>query len=741
LKPLGATDPSVVSTYRLVGVLGGGGMGRVYLGESRTGRRVAIKVIRDEIAEDPVFRRRFAREVAAAKSVNPLFTAAVVDADPDAEAPWLATTYIEGPTLTELVFTEGPLSPRAVLILAAGLAEALASIHRVGLVHRDLKPSNVIVNNSGPHIIDFGIALASETSRLTDSKVVGTPSYMAPEIIQGGEAEPAGDVFSLGATLVFAASGKHLVTDGTMYAQIMQITLGRFDLEPVPKELRPLIVRCLSPEPRDRPTADELATILVAAGITSPSPGWYTSKEPAPPLPATIDPQPERRRMSRRRVLTMGGLAGAALLGSGAGIAWNALRPEPPAQGQAAGPTPSASATPSSGASGGPPVSTRILWQAASGSIPVGQSPTNQQFGVRIIVDVRPHLITANAAEVYASDRLGTKLWTKTLPTRLVTIRPWGDAVLASDARRLWLLDAVTGDLLFTLNAADIEQQASRFDNDDKLAVEIGAIALSSQQAFIGLGTATIAINRKGERVWRMPRPESAGGRRPSAGVPRAANDTYLATHDIAGTAVQVALLDATDRSPKWSVGYDPGPQNNNPPPPPNASNGSAGAPPDESMQQPEGRFVGGYLVLRDGKAVRALRLANGSTAWSVVSATPVSGFTPAGGVVVVAAADITGYTLDTNAATIAWSVSLRGARVAASPDGRTVIAVAGQVIAAIDSSSGKQLWTTPVPEALTQVAVDRIFVDAHVAYVTFRGRPESGKPLTNDVIAVALDA
>jgi outer membrane protein assembly factor BamB len=226
--------------------------------------------------------------------------------------------------------------------------------------------------------------------------------------------------------------------------------------------------------------------------------------------------------------------------------------------------------------------------------------------------------------------------------------------------------------------------------------------------------------------------------------VPRAANDTYLAAHDIAGTAVQLALLDAGNHSQRWSVGYDPGPQNNNPPPP-NASSGPGGnlggAPPDESMQQPEGRFAGGYLVLRDGKAVRALKLANGSLAWQVVSATPVAGFTLAGSVVVVAAAEITGYTLDTNAVAIAWRAQFRGARIAASPDGRTVIAVTGQVIAAIDSSAGTVLWTASVPEALTQVAVDRIFVDAHVAYVTFRGRPEGGKPLATDVIAVALDA
>src|SRR5829696_5558527 len=146
VKPLGANDPTAVSSYHLLGVLGAGGMGRVYLAESRTGRRVAIKVIHAHFGDDPAFRRRFEREVTAAKSVSPLYTAAVVDADTSATEPWLATTYIDGPSLSQLVTDEGPLAPGAVLTLAAGLAEALASIHDVGLVHRDVKPANVILD-------------------------------------------------------------------------------------------------------------------------------------------------------------------------------------------------------------------------------------------------------------------------------------------------------------------------------------------------------------------------------------------------------------------------------------------------------------------------------------------------------------------------------------------------------------------------------------------------------------------
>ncbi|MBX6748431.1 MAG: serine/threonine protein kinase [Micromonosporaceae bacterium] len=197
MTPLTANDPTSVGPFRLLGVLGRGGMGRVYLGESPTGRRVAIKVIRADLAENPVFRRRFEREIAAAAKISPLYTASLVEADPTAIAPWYATTYIDGPSLSALVEASGPLAPGAVLTLTAGLAEGLASIHKAGLVHRDLAPSNIILDDSGPHIIDFGIALDPQATKMTaDQTLVGTPCYIAPEVIEGREASPASDVFA-----------------------------------------------------------------------------------------------------------------------------------------------------------------------------------------------------------------------------------------------------------------------------------------------------------------------------------------------------------------------------------------------------------------------------------------------------------------------------------------------------------------------------------------------------------------
>jgi serine/threonine protein kinase len=192
----------------LLARLGSGGMGRVYLGQSPGGRLVAVKLIRSELAESAQFRQRFAREVAAARTVGAMFTAPVVDADPDAPEPWLVTAYIDGLSLADAVASHGPLPVTSVLYLAAGLAEGLSAIHAAGLVHRDLKPSNVLLAGDGPRIIDFGISRAVDATGLTMSGlVVGSPGFMSPEQAEGREVGPASDVFSLGALLAFSATG------------------------------------------------------------------------------------------------------------------------------------------------------------------------------------------------------------------------------------------------------------------------------------------------------------------------------------------------------------------------------------------------------------------------------------------------------------------------------------------------------------------------------------------------------
>ncbi|MFC7733214.1 serine/threonine-protein kinase [Actinomadura keratinilytica] len=206
MQPLAAHDPRSIGRYRLRARLGAGGMGRVYLGVSPGGRAVAVKVVHPELAADPQFRRRFAAEVQAARTVGGFHTTPVVDADPDADPPWLVTAYIAGPSLAEVLAEHGPLPEATVRRLGAGLAEALEAVHAAGLVHRDLKPSNILLADDGPRVIDFGIARALDATALTrPGAVSGTPGYLAPERLNDEPAGPPADVFALGVVLCHAA--------------------------------------------------------------------------------------------------------------------------------------------------------------------------------------------------------------------------------------------------------------------------------------------------------------------------------------------------------------------------------------------------------------------------------------------------------------------------------------------------------------------------------------------------------
>jgi outer membrane protein assembly factor BamB len=258
--------------YRLLGRLGDGGMGRVFLGMSVGGRPVAVKVIRTDLVADPEFRTRFRREVAAARQVSGLFTVMVVDADTDGPIPWLATAYVAGPSLAEAVNDHGPLPAASVLTLAAGLAESLAAIHAVGVVHRDLKPSNVLLAEDGPRVIDFGISRAAEATSLTSAGiVVGSPGFMSPEQAGGDDVGPASDIFSLGAVLAFAATGEGPFGTGPSEALLYRVIHNPANLDRLPDEVRPLVERCLAKEPGRRPTA---AGILAEVGPVQAVPGW-----------------------------------------------------------------------------------------------------------------------------------------------------------------------------------------------------------------------------------------------------------------------------------------------------------------------------------------------------------------------------------------------------------------------------------------------------------------------------------
>ena len=265
-------DPELIGPYRLRGRLGTGGMGRVYLGLSPGGRAAAIKVIRSELAQDPEFRARFRREVAVARQVSGLYTAPVLDADADGPEPWLATAYVPGPSLADAVSQHGPLPAPSVLTLAAGLAEALSAIHSAGVVHRDLKPANVLLADDGPRVIDFGISRAAGGSSLTHTGlVVGSPGFMSPEQAEGGEVGPPSDIFSLGAVLAFAATGRGPFGSGSTPALVYRVVHDMPQLDLVPAGMRPLIERCLAKDPAGRPTA---ADLLAGAALGVPGQDW-----------------------------------------------------------------------------------------------------------------------------------------------------------------------------------------------------------------------------------------------------------------------------------------------------------------------------------------------------------------------------------------------------------------------------------------------------------------------------------
>jgi Protein kinase domain len=264
VEPLRRWDPEQVGGFTLLGRLGAGAMGQVYLGRSAAGRLVAVKTIKAELAEEPDFRTRFGQEVAAARRVSGAFTAAVVAADSEADVPWLATVYVPAPALSQLVRSGGAIPPSAVRWLAAGCAEALESIHGVGLVHRDLKPSNVLVSPDGPRVIDFGVARATERIQLTVTRgSVGTPAYMAPEQARDTrQATSASDVYALGATMLFAATGHPPYQGETVMDVLVRLATGPPDLSGLPAELTDVVTSCLERDPRNRPTAASLLARL-----------------------------------------------------------------------------------------------------------------------------------------------------------------------------------------------------------------------------------------------------------------------------------------------------------------------------------------------------------------------------------------------------------------------------------------------------------------------------------------------
>ncbi|MFC8170360.1 protein kinase [Streptomyces sp. NPDC057325] len=375
LSPLTHDDPASVAAYRLLARLGSGGMGTVYLARTPGGRTVALKTVHARLAADPAFRSRFRLETDAARIIGARHGAAVVDADPLAETPWLATEYVLGPPLDDAVALGGAFPEPTVRALGAALAGALAQLHSSDVVHRDLKPSNVLVTAYGPKVIDFGIARAAGDDHLTRTgAAAGTPAFMSPEQASGHEHAPAGDVFALAGVLVFAATGHGPFGTGSPADLLYRVRYAEPDLTGVPEALLPLLTACLAKDPADRPItavlvehlhdghgefADHLPPLVLADIGRRATDVWLHAPHrlPAPEGPVAAETAPATP-LSRRRLFSAGGAALLGAAGAGGGLwAWRSGRRDGrPTGGSSAGPT----AVPAPTAADGAPAP---LWQ------------------------------------------------------------------------------------------------------------------------------------------------------------------------------------------------------------------------------------------------------------------------------------------------------------------------------------------------------------------------------------------
>ncbi|MFF7142609.1 serine/threonine-protein kinase [Streptomyces nodosus] len=475
-------DPRRIGPFEVLGRLGAGGMGLVYLARSASGRRVAIKTVRTELAEDQLFRVRFTREVEAARAVSGFYTAAVVDADPRAAVPWLATAYVPAPSLEEIVTECGPLPAQAVRWLAAGVAEALQSIHGAGLVHRDLKPSNVLVVEDGPRVIDFGIASGVSNTRLTMTNVaVGTPAYMSPEQAKDSRSVTgASDVFSLASMLVFAATGHPPFQGANPVETVFMLLREEPDLSGLPDELRPLIDSCMQTDATARPNPADLQAQLAPHLFGSGSDDSGTASAWLPEKAVALI---EERRGGRPPVkpYPFGGRGGG-------------MRPLPP-------PMPSHDPVPvAAGGSDGGPV------RLVGASVPIGPGPR--------VADARAAAVKAPPPEaglVASWSRPGPgangmvpapAVPPPPLPPEAATgWRPWRFRM----SNDVWGTPTVADDLVyvtsFEVHALDVATGRRRFKTRDvawSMAVEDGRVHASDGPTLFALDA------HEGSDLWRL---------------------------------------------------------------------------------------------------------------------------------------------------------------------------------------------------------------------------------------------
>ncbi|MFG3101751.1 PQQ-binding-like beta-propeller repeat protein [Streptomyces sp. NPDC048182] len=489
-------DPRRIGPFEVLGRLGAGGMGLVYLARSASGRRVAIKTVRTELAEDQLFRVRFTREVEAARAVSGFYTAAVVDADPRAAVPWLATAYVPAPSLEEIVNECGPMPAQAVRWLAAGVAEALQSIHGAGLVHRDLKPSNVLVVEDGPRVIDFGIASGVSNTRLTMTNVaVGTPAYMSPEQAKDSRSVTgASDVFSLGSMLVFAATGHPPFHGANPVETVFMLLREGPDLAGLPDELRPLIESCMQMEATARPGPADLQAQLAPHLFGSGSDDSGTASAWLPERAVgLIESRRGGRPAIRPAAVPAGGRGHSGAARSHAAPA--PVLPPPPSHAPAV-PAPT-------GPAGAPDTGPVLL---AGAKVPIGPGPRVADMRAAV---VKPPPPEAALSASWSRPRPGVAGADTAVPPAPAAPpetaagwRPWRFRM----SNDVWGTPAVAEDLVyvtsFEVHALDVATGRRRFKTRDvawSMAVSDGRVHASDGPTLYALDA------REGGDLWRLP--------------------------------------------------------------------------------------------------------------------------------------------------------------------------------------------------------------------------------------------
>ncbi|MFF4121673.1 PQQ-binding-like beta-propeller repeat protein [Streptomyces sp. NPDC001714] len=527
--------PEYAGHYRLESCLGSGGMGVVHLARSTSGLKLAVKVVHAQYARDREFRGRFRQEVAAARKVSGAFTAPVVDADPEADRPWMATLFIPGPTLSEHVKRNGPMPPAQLRRLMAGLAEALRDIHRVGVVHRDLKPSNVLLAEDGPKVIDFGISRPKDSELRTETgKLIGTPPFMAPEQFRRPrEVGPAADIFALGSVLVHAATGRGPFDSDSPYVVAYQVVHDEPDLTGVPEEVAPLVLRCLAKEPEDRPTPDELmrrlrslsasydtqAFIPAQRVLADGEDGAGPSQEEEPPAAAPQKaPKPRKARKTTRRRMAVAVGAGVLVLG---GVLASALW---------------------LGGSDPTPVGSTVHGSAAAFKAWQAETVAKSGSGMPQCVAGAGKLLCFRSGLAFALDPAdGRLLWRH----RVADERTSGSPYLSGG---LLLLPTHGGR---KVEALDPASGASRW-KQDMPANQVMEFTKSMLLAVGTNGVITGMDSRSGHTRWTLP---ISGGGTPSlssfAGDPL----VYAAGTASDGTGTQVTALDPVTGAQRWRVG------------------------------------------------------------------------------------------------------------------------------------------------------------------------------------------